>query len=124
MRIIRIMDGFVTNSSSDSATIIIALRKGRDLVEAMKKIGVPSDLPENFYNFTDNLEYIEDYEIEIDHLTDEYDILINDILTMDSDDFYEIPYEELEALRWMAYTLEEKSGKDLIFLYFNESCMY
>ncbi len=124
MRILKIIDGFVTNSSSDSAAIIIALRKGKSLEDIIKKIGVPVHLPKDFYNFEPNLEYIEDYEIEIDHLTDEYDILINYICTASwGDDYYQIPEEELDALVWMAYNLEEKGGKDLIVLYFSETSM-
>ena len=123
MKILKIIDGFVTNSSSDSATIIIALRKGKDIKDIVKSIGIPRHLPDDFYDFTEDLEYIEDYEIEKDHLTDEYNILINSILTWESDEGYEIPPEELDAISWMAYSLEEKGGKDVILLHFSESSM-
>ena len=124
MKIFKIIDGFVTNSSSDSAAIIIALRKGKSLEQIMKKVGMPVHLPKDFYDFNEDIEYIEDYDIEIDHLTDEYNIMMNYICTASwGDDYYQMPEKELDALIWMAYQLEEKGGDDLIVLHFSESSM-
>lgn len=126
MRILKIIDGFVTNSSSDSAAILIALRKGKSLKEVMKNVGIPAHLPEEFYGFNqediDNI--TEDYEIEVDHLTDEYDIMMNYITTISwGDDDYEMPSMELNALITMADRLKTNGGKDCIVLYFSESSM-
>lgn len=126
MKIIKITDGFVTNSSSDSAAILIALRKGKSLKEIMKNIGIPTHLPEEFYDFSqkDIGDITEDYEIEVDHLTDEYDIMMNYITTISwGDDDYEMPSRELDALVTMADRLEVKGGDDCIVLYFSESSM-
>jgi len=144
MKIIKINDGFVTNSSTDSALIIIALRKGKDLKEIMRKIGIPDNLPEEFYDFTEDsellMDIIEDEQLEIDHLTDEYDILLNDILTFDSqyphwrendyedddqedyneEDFH-MPYEQLRSLNIMVHRLNEKGGDDIKILEFTGS---
>lgn len=126
MKIIKITEGFVTNSSSDSAAIIIAVRKDKSLKEIMKKVGIPSHLPEGFYDFDqeDIDDYIEDCEMEVDHLTDEYDIMKNYITTMSwGDDDYEMPSNELSALVSMAGRLEDEGGKDCIVLYFSETSM-
>ncbi len=125
MKILKIIDDFVTNSSSDSATILIALRKGKELKEIVKKLGIPIHLPKDFYDFSEDVDYIEDCEIEVDHLTDEYYILVNSFCTASwGDDNYEMPGEELNALLGMAYELEEKGGDDCIVLHISESSMY
>lgn len=126
MKILKITEGFVTNSSSDSAAIIIAVRKDKSLKEIMKKVGIPIHLPEDFYDFSqeDIDDVVEDYELEVDHLTDEYDIMMNYITTVSwGDDDYEMPSNELGALVTMADRLEVKGGKDCIVLYFSESSM-
>ena len=41
MRILKITDGFVTNSSSANALVIIAYKKDKDLAELLEKIGIP-----------------------------------------------------------------------------------
>ncbi len=126
MRILKIIDGFVTNSSSDSAAILIALRKDKSLKEVMKDVGIPSHLPEEFYDFNqeDIDDITEDYEIEVDHLTDEYDIMMNYITTLSwGDNDYEMPRRELDALITMADKLKAKGGKDCIVLHFSETSM-
>lgn len=126
MKILKITEGFVTNSSSDSAAIIIAVRKDKSLKEIMKKIGIPTHLPEDFYDFDqeDIDDYIEESDMEVDHLTDEYDIMKNYITTISwGDDDYEMPSNELSALVSMVGRLEDDGGKDCIVLYFSETSM-
>jgi len=52
MKIIKIIDGFITNSSSSGVGIILALQKGVGLVEILKKLGKPVNLPREFYKFS------------------------------------------------------------------------
>lgn len=113
----------MTNSSSDSAIIIIALRKGKCLEEIMRNIGIPAHLPEDFDAFgEDDLGYTDG--IEIDHLIDEYDILVNEIFTAQwGDSNYEMPDEEFDAISRMVSDLEEKGGKNLLVLKFSETTM-
>lgn len=121
MKILKIIDGFITNSSSSSATILIALRKGKDLKEIAKKVGMYTQLPESFYDFTEKLGDIKDWDIEVDHLTDEYDLMINYILTYSfGDSNYKMPQRELKALKQLGYKLEKKGIDDVIVLYFSE----
>lgn len=124
MKIIKIVDGFVTNSSSDSATIIIALRKGKDLKKIMKEIGIPAHLPLDFDGFTDDAveEYIEENNLEVDHLTDEYDVLVTNVgIECWGDTIYQIPKEEFDAMMEMLSRMERKGGENLKLLHFRES---
>ncbi len=55
VRILKISDGFVTNSSSVSATVLIAARKGKDLGVLFSQIGLSSDWVNKFYNDIDGI---------------------------------------------------------------------
>ena len=120
MRILKIVDGFITNSSSSGVVIILALQKGKSLREVIKKIGSPTNLPRYFYDFENFLksEYFEDYEdLEVEHLMDEYDILVN-TFTYESGngEYYAIPEKEMKALNEILNKIYLYKGKDIIFL--------
>lgn len=44
----KIVDGFVTNSSSVGTTIVVALKRGKDLREMLEKIGLSSEFSSRF----------------------------------------------------------------------------
>ena len=80
MRIIKIIDGFISNSSSSGVIIIIALKKGESFKETLRYYDVPfseSEIHSYFGEVNDNEvdHYIYDHGVEIEHLTDEFDIL-------------------------------------------------
>ena len=54
MRILKIIDGYVTNSSSSGVTIVVALKKGKKLGDILEKIGLSSEFAYRFDedNFT------------------------------------------------------------------------
>ena len=88
MRILKIMDGFITNSSSSSNTIVLALRKGVKLEEMLEMLGLSSEYASRFdrehSSVTKRLKWkIDDgyLDANIYDLQQEYDILIARIIT-------------------------------------------
>lgn len=125
MKILKILDGFVTNSSSDSATILIALRKGHDFKKIIDEIGL-KDIPASFMGFfkvndEEEIKKIGEF-VEVDHLLDEYDLLENTIPTQSwGDEEYEIPIEEFGAICFLTYFLKENGGNIISVVDFTES---
>ena len=74
MKILKITEGFVTNSSSYSGSMLIAVKKGKDFKDLLQRIGIPEKYSDRF----GEIEYKEDYSdsgVEYDDLIDEYDLL-------------------------------------------------
>lgn len=123
MRIIKISDGFVTNSSTASGVMLVAVRKGKDLKRLIEKLGIPDEFSDRFEDPNDNY-------VETDDLEDEYDILEASVLIWANEDG--LPEEgEENPLRWFiddhdrARDSQERVnlvGDDLILLYC--SCDY
>ncbi len=123
MRIIKITEGFVTNSSAYSGVILVAVRKGKDLKSLLPRIGIPS----KYFDRFGGIEYEESYsEIEFDDLTDEYDILEASALIAaygDDEANGAPPDGEDSPLRWFIQdndrtdTRQILVGEDLILLY-------
>ncbi len=121
MRIIKITEGFVTNSSSYSGYCVIAARKGRDIKILLGKIGLGE-----FVSRFSSLEDPEDYEIEFDDLIDEYEILeASALLAAYGDDWANGAPENGEEnnLRWFIEENDRTKERrrlvndDLILLY-------
>ena len=120
MKILKLIDGFITNSSSSGVIIIIALQKGKSFKEIINKLGKPAHLPSDFFYFEDYLtsDYFEDDEdLELDHLTDEYDILYESITFEESGgDYYSMPEAQINAFHELLNKLKSYSGKEIILL--------
>ena len=58
-------------------------------------------------------------------MIDEYDILINEILTYDTEDHddFSMPYYEQDAIKEMVDKIKESKNEGLIVLYFCKSIM-
>ena len=106
MRILKIANGFITNSSSMGADVIIAVKKGQNLKKIFKKLGIHKyvsncfkEHPEIFEKIKANRESKHKFEIfKINHLIEEYDFLYasfllgtygDDSLEVDDDDQFE-----------------------------------
>jgi hypothetical protein len=130
LKIIKITDGFVTNSSSFSGVMLIAVKKGKDLKTLLPMIGIPAKFHERFYE----VKYEEDYDdlkVEYDDLTDEYYVLeASALLAAYGDEALNgaPPEGEKNPLRWFIekndQTVSRKNliGDDLILLY--SMCAY
>ncbi|MFX1344104.1 MAG: leucine-rich repeat domain-containing protein [Promethearchaeota archaeon] len=86
MKIIKFIDGFITNSSSVGTTIVVALKKGLDLGEMLEKIGLSAEFASRFEDkygtneisldwcvkdgiLDSNIYDLHDYEILLGHIT-------------------------------------------------------
>lgn len=130
MKIIKITEGFVTNSSSYSGVMLIGVKKGKELRMLLPKIGIPAKFHDRF----GEIEYEEDYEdsgIEYDDLTDEYEILeASALLAAYGDDEANgaPPNGEDNPLRWFIEQNDRTETRrnlvrdDLILLY--SMCYY
>ncbi len=93
MRIIKFNDGFITNSSTLSGVVILAKKKNVLLSVLLDKAGLSNEHLVLFEEESENWT-IEDFDIEIDHLTDEYDILLAEYTLGVWGDDYEPGYYE------------------------------
>lgn len=123
MRILKISDGFITNSSSDNMVIVIAVRKSKDLFKELKKICEKLAIPKEFIpEFYDG---VEDYEGEVDHLRDEYYFYNSSPTTyISGDGIYQIPNAEFNGIVKLFEYIKTSQDEDLIVLEFRESVVY
>lgn len=137
MRILKIVDGFVTNSSSSGNTILLALKKGKKLGEMLEKIGLSSEFTDRFeeeHGLDDSYlnDWVEDdyLDLNIYDLQEDYDILKALIIThgfggeiedVDHSDFRKKFYDE-----FLGEDLPLKLvGNDFLFLHsLNEDLQY
>lgn len=92
MKIIKIVDDHITNSSSAGAVIIIAVKKGKDLKKLFKQAGIPEASTSYFAEDKRNLE---DYVKKFSHLNHDYNFLGADITFSEyGDENAEYPEDE------------------------------
>ncbi|MBD3211609.1 MAG: hypothetical protein GF311_03295 [Candidatus Lokiarchaeota archaeon] len=80
MRIIKVINGFVTNSSSSSAPVILAVREGKDLNELFSEYGIPEHFANYFYQDNGTPER---YKIEAADLEKDYNFYYASICVTD-----------------------------------------
>ncbi|MFX0019473.1 MAG: hypothetical protein ACFFAF_12190, partial [Candidatus Hermodarchaeota archaeon] len=54
MKIIKIIDGFITNSSTQTTTILLAIHKGKNLSRLFEEIQSYEEYPLDFFQFTNH----------------------------------------------------------------------
>ncbi len=129
MKIIRVIDGFITNSSTISTTVIVALKKGKNLAEMLAKLGLSSKYTSRFDEYgsydedlaywVENKEYIDP---NIFDLKETYEILQAGIITDGFGDAYDM--EDRSSFRRRFYDRIKINdlplkldGEDFIFLH-------
>lgn len=126
MRILEINDGFITNSSSASTTMLIAVKKGKDIFELLRILRIPDAEIENFMHDMNEInEWLED--IEYDDLLDEYDLyMANFIVASWGDEPYaEFPCYSYDVFVRYCPRRDQASrknviGEDLILIYLSD----
>lgn len=129
IRILKIIDGFVTNSSSVGTTIVVALIKGKDLGEMLEKIGLSSEFSSRFedeYGFNEDTlnGWVKDdfLDSNIYDLQEDYEILQAIIITygfggeiedVDYSDFRRRFYDDIQLISLPLNLI----GKDFILLH-------
>lgn len=73
MRILKLINGFVTNSSSSSAPVILAGKKGKKLEDLFNELGISSGLT---YHFRKDEGVINRYKLEVNDLKESYEFYI------------------------------------------------
>ena len=128
MKILKISDGFVTNSSSDNMVIVLAIRKGKNLNIELSKVCIRLKIPvyyiPDFYEGLERLEGLEyEGEYEIDHLMDEYDFYYSKPETYinEGDDYYQMSREKFRRLVKLFESIKNDESDDLILLHFCKS---
>jgi len=118
MRIIKITDGFLTNSSSYNGTMVLATRKDKDLKDILPKLGIPSSESYFFKKYKD------EYDIKIDDLTDEYNLFeVSRVISAYGDDYDEEAEDEKDELKDYILKIEYNRKRihllndDVIILY-------
>ncbi len=61
MKILKIIDGFITNSSTNTTTLLLAIEKNEDLLKLLESIGLPADYPLDFFDFTTHQSEVEEF---------------------------------------------------------------
>ncbi|HDZ19619.1 MAG TPA: hypothetical protein ENI29_04200 [bacterium] len=110
MKIIKVVDGFITNSSTNTTIVLLAIKKNQNLHNLIQSIGFPADYPLDFLDFeTDQktvMEFLTDQEVDIAYLCKDYDLVYNIIQdcgpnneAMEDEIFrYDLVYEMVEEL--------------------------
>ncbi len=110
MKIIKIVDGFITNSSTNTTIVLLAIKKKENLHNLIQSIGFPADYPLDFFDFeTDQgavMKFLTDQEVDIAYLWKDYDLVYNIIQdcgpeneVMEDEIFrYDLVYDMVEEL--------------------------
>ena len=79
----KIIDGFITNSSTQTTTILLAVKKGKELYSILESLGYLKNYPMDFFNFTRNEKEIEEFskihQVNLTFLEKYYELFINTI---------------------------------------------
>ncbi len=95
MKILKIIDGHITNSSTISTTVIVALKKGKSLSEMLEKIGLSSEFTSRFDEYGSYDEELDRWidkgyiDSNIFDLKDTYEVLQAEIITDGFGDAYD-----------------------------------
>ena len=81
MKILKIFDGFITNSSTDSATILLAVKKGKELKKLIKELELPEDFPKVVLRLTDDetkiQKLVQEMGMKLEFMLKEYNLYMN-----------------------------------------------
>ena len=123
MRILKIYNGFITNSSTDSTTILLAVNKEKDLKKFLQELSLPDDLHPKCLDFSSEYKEIrkltKDMGLKLEFLLNEYELFVN---TISNDIFRENvgeneDWSEKQKQMWnMIQDIEKKSGEDIIVI--------
>lgn len=131
MRILKIMDGFITNSSTNTTTILLAVKKGRDLQQIFKKLGFKEELPQDFFKFKDDEGEIKwltkGHNEKLEYLLRDFNLFINKYddygfadEDMDREDVDKIFWERLSQMEDMIKTLKNQAKDEIIILFYGD----
>ncbi len=121
MRILKIVDAFITNSSSDFMVIVVAIRKTKDLLLELENVCTKLGISNKYIPEFD--EGLESFYGEVDHLIDEYDFYFSEPTTYSwGDEYYNMPGAEFrEIVKLFEHIKKRDKDDDLLVLRFDKS---
>ncbi|MFX1360167.1 MAG: hypothetical protein ACFE8T_07490 [Promethearchaeota archaeon] len=121
IKILKIIDGFITNSSTETTTILLAVPKDKNLYEIFEKIGFSGNYPLDFFEFyTDQSqveEFLNDYQVNLAYLRKEYNLFYN--IIQNNGPECETMNDELYRFHLVLQMVEEiksKASNDIVIL--------
>ncbi|MFX1269604.1 MAG: hypothetical protein ACFFAK_16710 [Promethearchaeota archaeon] len=125
MKIIKIIDGFITNSSTQTTTILLAIHKGKNLSRLFEEIQSYEEYPLDFFQFTnhekDLYEFFETQNVNLTYLNKEYDLYINTVpdsgLECDTEDDVHIRFNKLSK---MINEIQNKLKDHVLVLFYGD----
>ncbi len=121
MRILKIVDAFITNSSSDFMVIVVAIIKTKDLLLELENVCTKLGISNKYIPEFD--EGLESFYGEVDHLIDEYDFYFSEPTTYSwGDEYYNMPGAEFrEIVKLFEHIKKRDKDDDLLVLRFDKS---
>lgn len=118
MKIIRIIDGFITNSSTQTTTVLLAVKKGKDLFRLFENLGFPREYPLDFFEFEANqskvYNFLKEHYVNLAYLRKEYDLYYNIIEDHgpECDKMNDVLYRFNLVIK-MVKEIENEAGEDI-----------
>ncbi|MFW9822419.1 MAG: hypothetical protein ACFFE4_05765 [Candidatus Thorarchaeota archaeon] len=118
MRILKIADGFVTNSSTNTTTILLAVQKTKNFANFLRVFKSAKDFPDEFFDFERNSSDIHEFqevqEIDRTHLLNDFDLFINTISHFRNN---ELDCEKIDQIFEFVKELENRSPKGMSVIF-------
>ncbi|MFX1490306.1 MAG: hypothetical protein ACFFBI_14235 [Promethearchaeota archaeon] len=117
----KIIDGFVTNSSTQSSTILLAVPKNLDFDTILSRIS--EKYPEDFLEFgnrrKDLKQFLETPEVDLTYLLSDYDLFVNTISDFPPRDVVE-DFDRIDKISEMVEEIKNLSNDEVLIVFFGD----
>ncbi|MFW9866023.1 MAG: hypothetical protein ACFFEN_07980 [Candidatus Thorarchaeota archaeon] len=117
----KIVDGFVTNSSTQSSTILLAVPKNLNFDTILHRIS--EKYPEDFLEFgnrrKDLKQFLETPEMDLTYLLNDYDLFVNTISDFPPKNIIE-DFDRLDKMSEMVEEIKNLSNDEVLIVFFGD----